>query len=155
MLKQKYESLEELLKEVQATRGLNTNIEFITHVQDLIGHSTEDQLYELSKQYKETFYRVYDEAEGIESTLRFFASYSKFSENLQTQLAEAEADRDKYHALWKVEKETAERHAESMQQDEKEIKKLKLKATEDQTTIDQLQKELTTLKAKLYDLMTA
>jgi chromosome segregation ATPase len=155
MLKPKYESLEELLKEVQATRGLDTNIEFITHVQDLIGHSTEDQLYELSKQYKETFYRVYDEAEGIESTLRFFASYSKFSENLQTQLAEAEADRDKYHALWKVEKETAERHAESMQQDEKEIKKLKLKATEDQTTIDQLQKELTTLKAKLYDLMTA
>lgn len=155
MLKPKYESLEELLKEVQATRGLDTSIEFITHVQDLIGHSTEDQLYELSKQYKETFYRVYDEAEGIESTLRFFASYSKFSENLQTQLAEAEADRDKYHALWKVEKETAERHAESMQQDEKEIKKLKLKATEDQTTIDQLQKELTTLKAKLYDLMTA
>jgi type II secretory pathway component GspD/PulD (secretin) len=78
MLKPKYESLEELLKEVQATRGLDTNIEFITHVQDLIGHSTEDQLYELSKQYKETFYRVYDEAEGIESTLRFFASYSKF-----------------------------------------------------------------------------
>lgn len=155
MMKEKYNNLEELLKEVQATRGLDTNIEFITHVQDLIGHSTIDELHDLSWQYKETFYRVYDEAEGVEATMRFFAEHSRFSTNLQEQLAEAEADRDKYHALWKVEKETAERHAESMQLDDKEIKKLKLKATEDQATIDKLQKELTTLKAKLYDLMTA
>lgn len=155
MMKEKYNNLEELLKEVQATRGLDTNIEFITHVQDLIGHSTIDELHDLSWQYKETFYRVYDEAEGVEATMRFFAEHSRFSTNLQEQLAEAEADRDKYHALWKVEKETAERHAESMQMDDKEIKKLKLKAAEDQATIDKLQKELISLKAKLYDLMTA
>lgn len=155
MLKKEYKNLEELLKEVKATRILDTNIDFIVHVQDLIGHSTVEELHNMSRDYKETFYRVYDEAEGIEATMRFFAENSKFSENLQEQLAEAEADRDKYRALWKVMKETAERHEESMKQDENEIKKLKLKATEDQATIDKLQNELTQLKAKMYDLMTA
>lgn len=155
MLKPKYESLEELLKEVQATRGLDTNIEFITHVQDLIGHSTENQLYELSKQYKETFYRVYDEAEGIESTLRFFASYSKFSEDLQTQLADAEADRDKYQHLYKTEKESRELDLKELQELRGRHNKNLTELANKQIEVDELKKELTTLKAKLYDLMTA
>jgi hypothetical protein len=155
MLKPKYESLEELLKEVQATRGLDTNIEFITHVQDLIGHSTANQLYELSKQYKETFYRVYDEAEGIESTLRFFASYSKFSEDLQIQLTDAEADRDKYQHLYKTEKESRELDLKELQELRGIHNKNLTELVNKQIEVDELKKELTTLKAKLYDLMTA
>lgn len=155
MLKPKYETLEELLKEVQATRGLDTNIEFITHVQDLIGHSTEGQLYELSKQYKGNFYWVYDEAEGIEATLRFFANYSKFSEDLQTQLADAEADRDKANALLKMEKESHLATSKERNQLQAENIKTTAELNDLKNENQELKDQLTKLKAKLYDLMTA
>lgn len=155
MLKTKYNNLEELLKEVQATRGLDTNIEFITHVQDLIGHSTIDELHDLSWQYKETFYRVYDEAEGVEATMRFFAEHSKFSLNLQEQLADAEADRDKYQHLYKTEKESRQLDLKELQELRGKYNKNLTDLVNKQKEVDELKKELTTLKAKLYDLMTA
>jgi chromosome segregation ATPase len=155
MLKPKYDNLEELLKEVQATRGLDTSIEFITHVQDLIGHSTIDELHDLSWQYKETFYRVYDEAEGVEATMRFFAEHSKFSLNLQEQLADAEADRDKYQHLYKTEKESRDLDLKELQELRGRHNKNLTELVNKQREVDELKKELTTLKAKLYDLMTA
>lgn len=155
MLKPKYETLEELLKEVQATRGLDTSIEFITHVQDLIGHSTEGQLYELSKQYKNTFYWVYDEAEGIEATLRFFANYSKFSENLQTQLADATADRDKFEFMFNNMKEATEKTADELQDLKTRHETTLKELTAKQKEVDDMKKQLIELKARLYDLMTA
>lgn len=155
MLKPKYETLEELLKEVQATRGLDTNIEFITHVQDLIGHSTESQLYELSKQYKTTFYWVYDEAEGIEATLRFFANYSKFSEDLQTQLSDATADRDKFEFMFNNMKETTEKTAGELQDLKTRHETTLNELTAKQKEVDDMKKQLIELKARLYDLMTA
>lgn len=155
MLKPKYKNLEELLKEVQATRGLDTNIEFITHVQDLIGHSTIDELHDLSWQYKETFYRVYDEAEGIEATMRFFAEHSKFSLNLQEQLADAEADRDKYSYLLKMEKDARLQDCKERNQFQAENIKTTAAVNDLKHENEELKKELTELKAKLYDLMTA
>lgn len=155
MLKPKYDNLEELLKEVQATRGLDTSIEFITHVQDLIGHSTIDELHDLSWQYKETFYRVYDEAEGVEATMRFFAEHSRFSLNLQEQLADAEADRDKYQHLYKTEKESRDLDLKELQELRGRHNKNLTELVNKQREVDELRKELITLKAKLYDLMTA
>jgi len=155
MMKEKYNNLEELLKEVQATRELDTNIEFITHVQDLIGHSTIDELHDLSWQYKETFYRVYDEAEGVEATMRFFAEHSRFSLNLQEQLADAEADRDKYQHLYKTEKESRGLDLKELQELRGKHNKNLTELVNKQREVDELRKELITLKAKLYDLMTA
>ena len=155
MLKPKYNNLEELLKEVQATRGLDTSIEFITHVQDLIGHSTVDELHDLSWQYKETFYRVYDEAEGVESTMRFFAEHSKFSLGLQEQLADAEADRDKYQHLYKKESESRDLDIKELQELRGKYNKNLTELVNKQNEVDELKNELTALKAKLYDLMTA
>lgn len=155
MMKEKYNNLEELLKEVQATRGLDTNIEFITHVQDLIGHSTIDELHDLSWQYKEIFYRVYDEAEGIEATMRFFADHSKFSLNLQEQLADAEADRDKYSYLLKMEKDARLQDCKERNQFQAENIKTTAAVNDLKHENEELKKELTELKAKLYDLMTA
>lgn len=154
MLKSKYESLKELLKEVQATRGLDTNIEFITHVQDLIGHSTEGELYELSKEFKQTFYWVYDEAEGIENTLKFFACYSRFSEDLQTQLADAEAGRDKYQHLYKTEKEGRDLDLKELQELRGRHKEALKDLVNKQTEVDELKKEIISLKAQLFDLIT-
>lgn len=155
MLKAKYNNLEELLKEVQATRGIDTNIEFITHVQDLIGHSTADELHELSRQYKETFYRVYDEAEGIEATIRFYKFHSPWTEDLQTRLAEAEADRDKFEFLYDNTKEAADKTKNDLEELHARHKDNLKDLVNKQKEVDELKKELTELKAKLYDLMTA
>jgi len=155
MLKPKYENLEELLKEVTATRTLDTSIEFIVHVQDLIGHSTADELHELSRQYKETFYRVYDEAEGIEATLRFFKFHSRWTEDLQTRLAEAEADRDKFEFMYDTMKETTEKLTTDLDELHTRHKESLKDLVNKQKEVDELKQELTTLKAKLYDLMTA
>lgn len=155
MLKPKYENLKELLKEVKATRTLDTSIEFIVHVQDLIGHSTENDLYELSKEFKETFYWVYDEAEGIESTLKFFAANSRFSEQLQTELADAEADRDKYSALLKMEKDNSLQYAKERNEAQAETIRITKERNDLKSENESLKQKLITLKAKLYDLMTA
>lgn len=155
MLKPKYENLEELLKEVQATRALDTKIEFITHVQDLIGHSNYEELERLSHEYKETFYRVYDEAEGIEATIRFFAAYSNFSQRLNEELADAEADRDKYNALLKMEKESHLATCKERNQLQADNIKITAERNDLKQENEALKNELTTLKAKLYDLMTA
>ena len=155
MLKPKYKNLEELLKEVQATRGLDTNIEFITHVQDLIGHSTIDELHDLSWQYKETFYRVYDEAEGVEATMRFFAEHSRFSTNLQEQLAEAEADRDKYRHLYETKEAENKNIKQDLQNTRNDLGSQDIKVHELKKENEELKKEIDHLKAKLYDFMTA
>lgn len=155
MNKKNYENLEELLKEVKGTRLLDTKIEFITHVQDLIGHSTVEELHDLSREYKETFYWVYDTAEGIESTLRFFAENSKFSTELQEQLADAEADRDKYNGLYNLEKESLDSVTTTLLSRNTEVRELKNKLEEAEKEVSSLQEELIKLKAKLYDLTTA
>lgn len=154
MTKDKYNSLEELLKEVKATKSFNTNIDFIVHVQDLIGHCTENDLYELSKEFKETFYWVYDEAEGIEATLKFFAAYSKFSENLQSQLSEAEADRDKFNKLYELEKENSLNYAKQRNELEDKNKKILSNCCNLESENAALKNEIIQLKAQLYDLMT-
>jgi chromosome segregation ATPase len=154
MLKNEYKNLEELLKEVQATRGLDTNIEFITHVQDLIGHSNYEELEALSHEYKETFYRVYDEAEGIEATIRFFAAYSKFSHQLNEELANAEADRDKANALLKMEKDSHLATAKERNQLQAENIRTTAELNDLKNENQELRDQLTKLKAKLYDLMT-
>ena len=155
MLKAKYENLEELLKEVKATHSLNTEIDFICHVQDLIGHTAYDELPTLASEYKETFYRVYDTAEGIESTLRFFAQNSKFSVELQEKLADAEADRDKMKFLLSEEQKKSLQYAKERNEAEAKNIKLSAKNSDIKSENDRLKAELTALKAKLYDLMTA
>lgn len=155
MLKPKYESLEELLREVKATGGLDTDIDFIVHVQDLIGHSCLEDLDRLSHEYKETFYRVYDEAEGIIATIKFFAEYSNFSVKLREELAEAEADRDKLQHFYNEEQKKSLEFARERNEKEAENIRITAEANDLRRENEALKAELIALKAKLYDLMTA
>ena len=155
MLKPKYENLEELLKEVRTTRGLDTNIDFIVHVQDLIGHSSIEDLDRLSHEYKQTFYWVYDEAEGTENTLRFFSEHSLLVTNLQEDLGEAEADRDKYHFLLEEESKKSINYAKERNEAEIRAREAEKALADQEARNKELEAELITLKAKLYDLMTA
>ena len=150
-----YENLEELLKEVKATKSLDTKIEFITHIQDLIGHSTTGELNSLSQKYKQTFYWVYNTAEGIEATLKFFAENSAFATELREKLADAEADRDKYNGLYDLEKESLAAVTTTLFSRNTEVRELQNKLAEAEKEVSSLQEELIKLKAKLYDLTTA
>jgi len=155
MLKPRYESLEELLREVKATGGLDTDIDFIVHVQDLIGHSSLEDLDRLSHEYKETFYRVYDEAEGIQATIKFFAEYSNFSVKLREELAEAEADRDKLQHLYNEERKSSLEFARERNEKEAENIRITAEANDLRRENEALKAEMIALKARLYDLMTA
>lgn len=155
MLKPKYDSLEELLKEVKSTRGLDTNIEFICHVQDLIGHSSIEDLDRLSHEYKHTFYWVYNTAEGIENTIKFFAEYSNYCNNLRAELSEAEADRDKFKFLWQEEEKKSLQYAKERNTEQATNIKTGAALSDLEAKNKALEAELITLKAKLYDLMTA
>ena len=98
---------------------------------------------------------MYNTAEGIESTLKFFTENSKFSTELREKLADAEADRDKYNGLYNLEKESLDSVTETLILRNAEIRKLETKLTEAEKEVSSLQEELIKLKAKLYDLTTA
>lgn len=150
----KYNNLEEYLKEVKATGIINTDIEFIVHIQDLIGHSTYEELHNLSRNYKVTFYRVFDEACGIEETLRFFAEHSNFSERLNQEAADAECERDKNKALLQISEEKNEQLTKDLQNTRKELEDQDIKNGELRKENKALKEETTALKARLYDLIT-
>ena len=156
MLKKEYGSLEELLKEVKATGGLDLSIEFICHVQDLIGHSTQEELKDLSLEYKETFYRVFCEAEGVTETLHFYFFNSNAVNSIREEAAEAKADAEKWESLYN---NLHEIHEKSEIDLCRRIAELKDELHEARTTADaltlekeNLNTEITRLKAKLYDM---
>lgn len=149
-----YEDLVALLKKVQATHGIDTDIESINNYSDMIGHSSVDQLKELANGvYKETFYRVYGLCYGTVEAIRFFTKNSDKIEAILRSRDEAICDlEDMQDKLKKADDETKRawdkslemRSAWEAEKTEKEnIKKELEKANE----------EIIRLKAKLYDLM--
>jgi septal ring factor EnvC (AmiA/AmiB activator) len=87
--------------------------------------------------------------------MRFFAENSKFSENLQEQLADAEADRDKFQHLYNEEKKSSLAIAKERNEQQAENIKITAEVNNLKNENEELKKQLTELKAKLYDLMTA
>jgi hypothetical protein len=153
-----YKTITEVLQEVKATGGIDTGIEFITHLQDLIGHSNAEDLEDLAGEYKETFYRVYQIAEGTTETLRFFAAHSNTCRMLRAEASEAHADADKYQGLFN---DLQQIHKETQITLSQHVTELENKLFDAQTTADaltmeneRLTAEITALKAKLYDLIT-
>ena len=157
MLKTKYENLKELLQEVKATGGMDLNTEFICHVQDLIGHSTQEELKDLSLEYKETFYRVFCEAEGTTETLRYYFFNSNSVNAIREELADVKADAEKWESLYN---DLHKIHENSQIDLSNRITELKAELFDAETRADaltlekeNLKAEITRLKVKLYDLM--
>ena len=153
MYKAKYDNFKQLLDEVRATGGIDTNIEFVCHIQDLIGHSTFEDLEKLSAEYKETFYRVYDVAMGTEATIRAWRDYSNYCRNLREKLEDYEDEIWAYKADLENANTKAkewEKSATAYQADLKasEIEKKALSAE-----LDKKDAEILKLKARLYDLI--
>lgn len=151
-----YKDLCELLKKVQATGGMDCDQKSICDYQDMIGHSSEEQLADLANGiYKEAFYRVYGISYGTIEAIRF---HCKHGEKIAAILEENDSLKCDYEALNIKYIDTDKKYhdaigkAESARQD----------ALQKDSEIEALKRELeaikannTELKAKLYDLMTA
>lgn len=142
-----YEELVKLLNRVQATGGLDVDEKSICEYQDMIGHSTQDQLRELANgNLKESFYRVYGHSYGTVEAIRFFTQNSNKMydlllerDGLKADLEIANKDIDKYML-------ESSKNYKAMIQERQE----KEQAQDD---LKKAQEEIIRLKARLFDLM--
>lgn len=151
-----YKELMELVKEVQASGILKTDEASIVEYQDMIGHSTEEDLEELSNgMYKEAFYRVYGAAAGVIEAIRFYHKHGQKMIDMRDRLymleTEDEKQREKIEKLQEIGSEWIEK-TEKMRQAWEAEKAAKMEAL---ARIAELEAEAQALKAKLYDMMTA
>ena len=149
-----YEDLVTLLKKVQATHGIDTDEKSVCEYQDMIGHSSQEQLKELANGvYKETFYRVYGFAYGTVEAIRFFTKNSDRIEAILRERNEAICDRDDMQDVLEKEKaahQTATKNAKTLCDDLYDEKRNTERL---QKELEAAQDEIIKLKARLFDLM--
>ena len=75
-------NLQELVNITAATHGLNTDIESITIMQDIIGHTSIDEVANIANgPHKETFYWIYGECYGTVEAIKYYVNNSETLEN--------------------------------------------------------------------------
>lgn len=151
-----YNDLVELIKKTQSTGGLFVDDNAVVEYQDMIGHSTEEQLAELANGvYKEAFYRVYGVAYGVIEAIRFHCKHGEKIIDIIRRNDELQADvEDLTDTLKKKDKQISEKQetAEKFRQGyEKALADIKAA----QARAEKAEAENIALKAKLYDFMTA
>lgn len=150
-----YEDLVALLKRVQATGGLDCDQASICDYQDMIGHSSREQLKELANGvYIETFYKVYGLAYGTVEAIRF---YTKNSENIETLLYSRDSlqcDLEEEKEKTEKAKEEAKKNFDTAARMRDEWEKEKTEKENIKKDLEKAQAEIIELKAKLYDLIT-
>ena len=141
-----YKHLVELCKRTKATKGLDTSIDRVVEYQDMIGHSTENELADLSNsEYKKEFYWIYSTAYRIEDTINFYVNHSEkiaamVNENIDLK-DDLEEEKSKNVELSEKYK-TAKNNYDNAFHENAVLK----------TTIEMLKSDIINLKAKLYDL---
>lgn len=151
-----YEDLKKTVQHIQASHVMNCTDEAITRYQDMIGHSSIEELTELANTdvYKETFYKVYGIAYGTTEAIRFYLKNSNKIKDLLEEKADIEADRDLYlyqkQEKEKELKETSDNLRAYIQKTDEQAKR----AEKAEAQITELEAENQALKAKLYDLIT-
>lgn len=151
-----YKTLEELIAEISATGMIETTTEAAIHYQDLIGHSTTETLYNLANgSQNQEFYKVYGIAYGTIAAIKCYMEYSQKQIDLRSDLDEVKAKLE----LSRETLLTLEKDYESMYETAEKHRQAWVKATEEtkeaQKKIEAQAAEITQLKARLYDLITA
>lgn len=148
-----YNDLVKTLREVHRTGIIDAHIEKVCDYQDMIGHSSFEQLKELATEYKESFYRLYCTACGVTETLRFYFENSDAINRLREQVADKDADLDdlrrKLAEAEKVRDHFIGEHREAV--NGWTTRTAELKTANDE--IEELKRQNMELKAKLYDIM--
>lgn len=160
-----YNELVKLVNMSAATGGLDVTNEAICEYQDMIGHSSIEQLNELANgPQKETFYRVYGVAYGTIAAIKFYCENSKHLAGIIEEHDEARIDAEEQAARmertaqqWKEDSERWEaRYNEQFERREEAEKagcRIIDEKSELQKQLEEAQREIVELKVKLFDLM--
>ncbi len=151
-----YKELVELLNATQARRTLDCSTKAVCEYQDMIAHSDEDQLEELSRgPLMESFYWVYGAAYGTYESIRFYHRHSQKYEAMQCKIADYEAEIEELEAENKALQEAAKKTEGRLNEAAAIAQKNRDELVATQKRAQGLERIIIELKAKLYDLMTA
>ena len=137
--------------------GLQVDNASISRAQDLIGHSTEDDLAQIaSKEHADIFYNVLIHVWDFERIIRFYNKYS----NPDYRRIKEESDGHKRN--YKEASEMCSQRNIKIAELNVEIETLEARCKQDGEALykavterDALRRQVMELKAKLYDIMTA
>lgn len=150
-----HKELIETVKMIQATGGMDTDETSICEYQDMIGHSSQEQLTDLATgNYRESFYRLYCAAYGVINTLRFYWNFSDKCNSLREVAADREAEIDKLNFLLEEEQKATKEQKASREEVQTGYADLVKDYNEAKRKTEEQAAEIIQLKAKLYDLMT-
>jgi predicted RNase H-like nuclease (RuvC/YqgF family) len=151
-----YEELVQTLKMMQASHVTDCTTEAICEYQDMIAHSSIEQLEELANgSYKESFYRLYGIAYGTIEAIRFHCKHSQNIREILETNADQSAEIDRLNFLLTEQKKDTDAQKKACEEIQSEYATLADQNMKQTAEIETLKAQMQELKAKLYDLMTA
>lgn len=151
----KEKTIRDLCKRVASMNGLEIDNESVIVYQDLIGHATLEENYELANDpaLMESFYRIYGVAYGTIAAIKFYMTNSKKVIELNAELEYQKNKVDELNVMLK----SSHKEEEFWRSKSDEYKEaLKEKEATIKATTDALEaqvRENTELKARLYDML--
>lgn len=144
-----YNDLVKLIADVNAHNTIATDAASVCDMQDMIAHSTDEQLTELANDDKTrfAFYWIYSIAYRVDTVLTFYAKHDEKIYNMRLENATLLNDKEELQGYCK----TYEQSINDLEDDLHEEKAKREKAEREN---EQMKAEIIALKAKLYDLMT-
>ena len=144
-----YNDLVKLIADVNAHNTIATDAASVCDYQDMIAHSTDEQLTELANDDKTrfAFYWIYSIAYRVDTVLTFYAKHDDRIYNLRLERETLQCDNDNL-------KTDCNRLLNQCNEANAENKELTHRAVAAEEKVEELEAEIIKLKAKLYDLTT-
>lgn len=154
MVKEK--TIRELCNRVARESGhlLDLHDESVTVYQDLIGHATEEENTELCNDpaLNETWYRIYGVAYGTTAAIKWYLNHSNKIAEMQFDLEEYKAKASKLEEELKDAKERAGAQKANAENLNSQLYECKRDMEGTLKALEEKDKEIVVLKARLYDL---
>lgn len=150
-------SLKELVNQISITGGIHTDMESICIMQDIIGHSSiEDVKAVANSEQKESFYRLYGHCYGTVEAIKYYLNNSNQLadqiEGMQDKIDFFENGMQQQTARADKAEETLSNYQVAYMKEKTETD-LRIASLEDKNR--KQKEEILLLKAKLYDIITA
>lgn len=149
-------NLQELVNITAATHGLNTDIESITIMQDIIGHTSIDEVANIANgPHKETFYWIYGECYGTVEAIKYYLNNSEALENrICDRIDEAVSEeRNKAEKKLQDSKDECLKMCDSRNEYRRKFAEASGKLDNAELKIADMEAEIIKLKAMIFDLM--
>ena len=149
-------NLQELVNITAATHGLNTDIESITIMQDIIGHTSIDEVANIANgPHKETFYWIYGECYGTVEAIKYYVNNSEALENMICDRIDEAVSEERNKAEKKLQdsKDECLKMCDSRNEYRRKFAEASGKLDNAELKIADMEAEIIKLKAMIFDLM--